>query len=125
MGNEPGEDARGQAVVTLLAFGALLIGSVASVSTALRGGSGQVVFLLPLAAAAYVVTHFYAFDPYYLPSLRRFTESGVSATWVYGVCSSAILCAALVRFRPRVGLAITPLLLLVCGVTVIAQGVGH
>lgn len=125
MGNESGEDARGQAVVTLLAFGAMLVGFVMSAYASLRGGSGRVAFLLPPAAATYLLTHFFAFDPYYLPSLRRFTESGVSATWVYVVCAAAIVVAALVRFRPRVGFALMPLLLLVCAATVVGLGIGH
>jgi hypothetical protein len=125
MGQEPGEDPPGQAAVTLLAFVALLVGFLASAYAALRGGSGRVASAVPLAAAAYLATHYYAFDSYYLPTLRRFTESGVSATWIYAVVAAAVVVAALIFLRTRVGLALTPLLLLVCAVSVLGLGVGH
>jgi hypothetical protein len=125
MGEEPGEEAAGQAVVTLLAFGALLVGFVVSAFAAIGSGSRRLAFLVPLAAAAYLFAHYYAFDPYYLPTLRRFTESGVSATWIYGVATAGVVVAALIGFRIRAGLALTPLLLLVCAASVLGLGIGH
>jgi hypothetical protein len=125
IGNEPGEDPAGQAVVTLLAFVALLVGFLASAYVALRGGSDRVASLVPVAASAYLVAHYYAFDPYYLPTLRRFTESGVSVTWIYGVVGAAVVVAALILLRIRAGLALTPLLLLLCAASVLGLGIGH
>ena len=82
--------------------------------------------LVPVAAAAYMVAHYYAFDSYYLPSLRRFSESGgVSSIWVYGVVVAAVIVALAIRRRPSVAPILTPILLLVCAGTVVAEGFGH
>jgi hypothetical protein len=127
MGARPGEDAAGQVWVTIGALVALVLGIGATVVAARgerRPGSLPAV-LVPVASAAYMAAHFYAFDPYYLPTLRRFKESGVSPTWVYGVVAVALLVAALIRIRPRPGLALAPLVLLVCTVTIIGMGIGH
>jgi hypothetical protein len=127
MGSQPGDEARGQAVITIGALAALVLGIGATAVAASRErppGSVPAV-LVPLASAAYMAAHFYAFDPYYLPTLRRFTESGVSSVWVYGVVAGAVLVAALSRIRPRAGLALVPVILLVCAVTVVGMGIGH
>jgi hypothetical protein len=127
MGARPGDDAAGQVWVTIGALVALVLGIGATVVAARgerRPGSLPAV-LVPVASAAYMAAHFYAFDPYYLPTLRRFRESGVSPTWIYGVVAVALLVAALIRIRPRPGLALAPLVLLVCAVTIIGMGIGH
>jgi hypothetical protein len=100
MGSVPGQDAPGQAEVTIAA--------------------------LPLAAASYLLAHYYAFDSYYLPSLRRFSDSGsVSSARVYGVVVAAVLVALAITRRPSVAPVLTPILLLICAGTVVAEGVGH
>jgi hypothetical protein len=82
--------------------------------------------LVPVAAAAYVVAHYYAFDSYYLPTLRRFSDGGaVPSAWVYGVVVAAVVVAAAIRRRPSTAPVLTPLVLLVCAVTVLAEGTGH
>jgi len=127
MGSEPGEDARGQVVVTIAALVALVLGAGAAVVAARRDrapGSLAAV-LVPVSAAAYMAAHFYAFDPYYLPTLRRFTQSGVSPVWLYGVVAGAVLVALLIRIRPRPGLALAPVVLIVCAATVVGMGIGH
>ena len=91
MGSEPGDEATGQAAVTIAAFLALLTGIVATVASRriLRRWPAT---LVPVAAAAYMVAHYFAFDSYYLPSLRRFSESGgVSSVWVYSVAVAAVI----------------------------------
>ena len=125
MGLSPGHDARGQAVVTIAAFLALLTGIVATLVSRriLRPWPAA---LVPLAAASYLLAHYYAFDSYYLPSLRRFSESGsVSSTWVYGVVVAAVLVALAITRRPSVAPVLTPILLLICAGTVVAEGFGH
>jgi Kef-type K+ transport system membrane component KefB len=128
MGREPGQDARGQAVVTSGAFAALLGGIVLALvlvsgrRSALRPGYAFV----PAAAAAYVTAHYYAFDSYYLPTLRRFCDDGsVSAVWLYAVVLAVLIAAVVVWLRPRPGLALVPPALLACGATVVAMGIGH
>ena len=79
-----------------------------------------------MPAAAYMLAHYYAFDSYYLPSLRRFSDSGgVSAAWVYGVTVAAVIVGLAIRRRPSVAPVLTPILLLMCAGTVVAEGFGH
>jgi hypothetical protein len=44
---------------------------------------------------------------------------------VYGVAAAAVLVAGLSRVRPRAGLALVPVILLVCALTVVGMGIGH
>ena len=125
MGSKSGDEATGQGAFTSAAFLALLIGIVATVVSRriLRRWPAT---LVPVAAAAYMVAHYYAFDSYYLPSLRRFSESGgVSSIWVYGVVVAAVIVALAIRRRQSVAPILTPILLLVCAGTVVAEGFGH
>jgi hypothetical protein len=126
MGHEPGEDPRGQAVATIAAFAALLSGIVAAAYASLRQRPTSSAFLVPVAGATYLVAHYYAFDSYYLPTLRRFSDGGfVAPEWIYGVALCALGVTVLLRIRPRVGIGLTPLTLFVCAVSVLGLGAGH
>jgi len=73
-----------------------------------------------------MVVQYYSFDSYYLPSRRRFSDAGsISSVWVYGVAVAALIVALAIRRRPSVAPVLTPILLLICGGTVVAQGFGH
>ena len=125
LGSVPGQEAPGQAEVTIAAFLALLTGIVATFVSRriLRPWPAA---LVPLAAASYLLAHYYAFDSYYLPTLRRFSDSGsVSSVWVYGVVVAAVLVAVAITRRPSVAPVLTPILLLICAGTVVAEGFGH
>ena len=75
---------------------------------------------------AYLIGHYYAFDSYYLPTLRRFSDNGsIAARWVYGVAGLALVVAVLIAVTPRVGLALLPFVLLLCGIFVVGGGIGH
>jgi uncharacterized membrane protein len=125
MGSNSGDEAAGQAAATVAAFVALLTGIVATVVSR-RILHRWPAALVPVAGAAYLVAHYYAFDSYYLPSLRRFSDSGgVSAVWVYGVVVSAVIVALAIRRRPSVAPVLTPIVLLICAGTVVAEGFGH
>ena len=125
MGSGPGDDAPGQGVVTVAAFLALLTGIVATLVSRriLRRWPAT---LVPIAAAVYMVAQYYSFDSYYLPGLTRFSETGsISSFWVYGVALAALIVALAIRRRPSVAPVLMPILLLICGGTVVAQGFGH
>jgi hypothetical protein len=125
MGSLSGQEAPGQAEVTIAAFLALLTGIVATVVSRriLRRWPAT---LVPIAAAAYMVAHYYAFDSYYLPSRRRFSDGGaVPSIWLYGVVLAAVVAAFAIRRRPSTAPVLTPLVLLVCAVTVLVEGTGH
>jgi hypothetical protein len=126
MGHEPGGDPPGQAVATIAAFSAFVTGIVAAAYVTLSGRLSSSAFLVPIAAAAYLVAHYYAFDTYYLPAYRRYSDGGgVAAEWIYGVVLCALGVAFLIRIRPRVGLGLMPLMLFVCAISVVGLGLGH
>lgn len=128
LGSTPGDDAPGQAVVTIAAFLALGVGMGLGIVGALGRGrvSGRPAFLIPVAAAAYLLGHYYAFDSYYLPTLRRFSDDGsIAARWVYGSAGLALVVAGLIAVTPRIGLALVPFVLLLCGIFVVGAGIGH
>jgi hypothetical protein len=73
-----------------------------------------------------MVAHYYAFDSYDLPTLTRFSDLGtVSSLWIHGVMVAAVIVALAIRRRPSVAPVLTPILLLVCAGTVVAEGFGH
>jgi hypothetical protein len=127
MGSQPGEDAAGAETVLLIGVVWLVVGSVYCALAAFRGGA--LVWaepLLPVAGAVLVVARFYAFDPYYLPTLRRFSEDGgVGSAWVYGVLVGAFVVAALVAARRRIGFVIAMPFMVVCGLTLVFEEAGH
>ena len=128
LGSSPGDDAPGQAVVTIAAFLALGVGmGLGIVGASQRGRASRwPAFLIPVAAVAYLIGHYYAFDSYYLPTLRRFSDNGsIAARWVYGLAGLALVIAGLVAVTPRVGLALLPFVLLLCGLFVVGGGIGH
>jgi len=125
MGSLSGQEAPGQAAVTIAAFLALLTGIVATLVSR-RILHRWPAALVPVAAAVYMLAHYYAFASYYLPTLRRFSDSGsVSSAWVFGVVVAAVLVALAIRRRPSVAPVLTPILLLICAGTVVAEGFGH
>ena len=125
MGSLPGREAPGQAVVTIAAFLALVTGIVATLVSR-RILHRWPATLVPVAAAAYMAAHFYAFDSYYLPSRTRFSDTGsISSVWVYGVAVAALIVALAIRRRPSVAPVLTPIVVLICAGTVVAEGFGH
>jgi hypothetical protein len=100
------------------------------IGAAAAPGQGSVrrwpAMLIPAAAATYLVSHYYAFDSYYLPNLRRFSDGGsIAAGWIYGVAGCALAVAGVIALAPRMGLALLPIMLIACGIFVIGQGIGH
>jgi hypothetical protein len=127
IGNEPGEGTAGETVVSLAAAIGFLIAVAASLAAARgRGPRGRVFVALPLATAAYMVARFYAYDPYYAPSLRRASEDGlVSQWWVFGLALAACAGAVVVRLAPRLGVALTVFVIASCGLTALVERGGH
>jgi hypothetical protein len=129
IGPDPGDGPPGGGVVLAVAVVALVAGAALA---ALRSAVGRVEdsepaeWLLAPAGAGFAVARFYAFDPYYLPTLRRFSEGGLVAPgWVYALACLALAAAALTRARPRAGLALTAAVLVLAAVTAPAEAGGH
>ena len=128
LGSQPGDEARGQAIVTIAALLGLAAGMGIGAAAVLGQGSVRrwPALLIPAAAAAYLASHYYAFDSYYLPTLRRFSDDGsIAASWIYAVAGCALAVAGVIALAPRTGLALLPFVLLACGIFVVGQGIGH
>jgi hypothetical protein len=119
LGDVPGEDAPGARVVLAAALLAMLVGAGVGVAHALESRCERRVVWAALAPASFVfvVARLYSFDPYYLPTLRRYAEGGVSSTWI-AVVGLASIAAALVTLRfPRGGSIWTSVVLVVAALT--------
>ncbi len=114
----PGEDyVAVVALVTILA-GAVLAGIAAG---------GGAAFLVAPAAAAFVTARFYTYDPYYAPSLRRYSDGGLVAPWwILALLGLALAAGIATRRRPRSGAgAASILVLLLLLATGLVTGAGH
>jgi hypothetical protein len=128
VGPEPGQAPFGNGLVLGAAVVALIAGAGVCVVYASRSRQPAEVLgsLIAPTAVTFVVARFYAFDPYYAPSLRRMSDDGlVPASWVYALVGLALLAAILTRIRPRIGLTATALMLLLSAFTALAEGGGH
>lgn len=112
----------------LIALLVLLTGIVAFLAYA-SGRSAERTSIAPLvapAAAAFVVARFYSFDDYYLPTLRRMSNHGsIPGQWIIVLVALALLAGASTKIRPRIGIAMTSLVLFMSVLTSIAVGIGH
>jgi hypothetical protein len=125
-GGSPGEGVEGERTVAGLASLTMLVGACVAFGHAFYPRVPWAVALFAPAAAAFMVTRYYTYDPYYLPSLRRYSEHGaVGEDWILGMLAAALVVGVLTRLLPIVGSFVTAcLLLLILGTTVFA-GAGH
>ena len=113
----PGSEPAGQHVVGAVTVLAI----VATVALGFRAPD-RAFALVPLAAAAWMVAHYYAFDPYYLPFHRRFSDAGlVAPSLVYGLVLVGVAVAAGSRRAP----GLVPLFVVLTGTIVLFMGAGH
>jgi hypothetical protein len=127
MGTLPGEEPPGATLAVLsglmaMLAGALLVNVVQRASALMRG----VLAGLAPAGAAFITARFYAFDPYYLPTPRRFSEAGVvSPEWVF-LLVVAGLGAGIATWRwPHLGSRLTGIVLFAGAWTTLLIGAGH
>jgi hypothetical protein len=129
LGNLPGEGPTGEGAVIVAAFAAMLVGGIYAALLAIpRTGTppGWPWVLLPLAAGGFVGARYYAFDPYYLPELRRVSYGGgISGIWIVVILALSALAAALIHRRGRIGLPFVALVLVVCAFTALFERAGH
>ena len=112
----------------MIALLALITGLFVSLSYASSRGAEWVSVepLVAPAAAAFVAARFFAFDPYYLPTLRRMSDGGmVPGQWIIGLVAIALLAAIATKIRPRIGIAMTSFVLFMSALTAVAEGIGH
>ena len=125
LGSQPGDGAPGERTVALIAVLAMLVGSGLAVVAA-AGARVPFVPVIAPAAAAFLVARFYAFDPYYLPDLRRFSEDGMlPPALVYGVFALAVGAALLTLANRRLGAALSVPVILACALLAQVVVGGH
>jgi hypothetical protein len=115
-----GETVAGVAYITML------VGSVVAFVHAIRPRAPWAVALFAPAAAAFVTTRFYTYDPYYLPSLRRYSDDGAAtAEWILGMLAASLIVGASVRLLPRAGSLATTFILPWLLITSLLASAGH
>ena len=126
LGSLPGEGAPGSDIAGVAAaVGVLAAALLAAALAGVRRAPSPAALLGP-SAAAFLVAHFYTFDPYYLPSMIRVSERDfMPPAIVFSVAGLAIAAGFLARNRPSLGLALSAPLILACGLTAFFAGVGH
>jgi hypothetical protein len=104
LGTTPGDDPPGQALV-FAATVAMLAGAVVLpvVGRDLPRAFG---LSLALAAGAFAIAHFLAFDPYYAPTLRRYSDGGAVDAATAAAASAGVLAASVAALRWRRAAAI-------------------
>lgn len=74
----------------------------------------------------HIAARFHGFDPYYLPTTRRYSDAGAfSPAWVYAVAPLALTATILCLARRRAGLVLNAPALLLCAFTAAFTGIGH
>jgi hypothetical protein len=122
-GPEPGEGVSGSGVVEVVALLAMLVAAAIAPFPAVH--RWPAVLLAP-AAAAYLVAFFFTYDPYYAPTLRRYSDGGaVAGRWIAIVAALALADGILTRLRPRLGGFMTSAVVLIVALTTVFAGDGH
>jgi hypothetical protein len=122
LGELPGEGPPGEDWVLRVA----LLSMFAASAVVIFARRAPYAALLAPAAAAFMVTRFYTFDPYYLPTLLRYSTQGMfRPAFVFGVAAAAGGAALLTRARPSIGSALSVPVVLACAFTSWFLGVGH
>src|SRR2546423_14786139 len=122
IGPEPGGGVAGSGVVEVVAVLAMV---AAALLAPLLSSRLWPAALFGPATAAYLVAFYFTYDPYYAPTLRRYSEGNVGGPWIAVVAVVALAAGILTRLRPRIGGGMTSaVVLLVLGTTLLA-GDGH
>jgi hypothetical protein len=126
LGSLPGEGPPGAGIVGTLAAVALLAAAVLSGVLARAGDAPALSAFFAPAAGAFLLAYFYAFDPYYLPSLIRHAERDfVPSALVFALAAAALAVGLLALLRRRVGLVLSVPTILLCGLAAWWSGLGH
>jgi hypothetical protein len=127
VGPAPGQGPPGADSVLAASMLAFLIGAWMSVVYAVWDYpvTAPPAWLLAPVATWFVAARFYAFDPYFAPTLRRYSEGVVPELWIFGLCAAALGAAVLTRAWSRLGMCATGVVFMVCALTAVWEGVGH
>jgi hypothetical protein len=122
VGPEPGDGVAGSGVVQVVALLAMLGAAALAPTHGLRPWPAA---LFAPAAAAFLVAFFFTYDPYFAPTLRRYSDGNVGARWIVVVAAAALADGVLTRLQPRVGRVMTSAVVLVVLATTVLAGDGH
>jgi hypothetical protein len=115
VGTVSGEGARFEGVFMVAGGLAMLAGIITSLFLVRANRRSMPGVLFGAVAAALVAAHAYTFNTYVLPSLVRYTESGMpSATWVGWIVAAGLLSSLFSLLFPPIGFAVTSAVLAVC-----------
>jgi hypothetical protein len=121
VGTESGEAPSGETIIFVLALIAMLLGALLTLAPC-----STWMFALAPAAAAFVTARFYTPDPYYAPTLRRYSDGGLVAPfWVYLLVVLAVLAGVISTWWRRPGGALTFGALFLLFATALLMGAGH
>jgi hypothetical protein len=100
--------------VTFVAMLMMLLGAgIALLSVRSLEPAWPVVLLAP-SAAAFLIAHFYTYDSYYSPTLRRYSDDGgMEPLWVWLVAAAALVAGVVTWRAPRFGAVATAAVLVV------------
>lgn len=121
LGPEANDGVAGSGFVRAVALIAMIAAAGLALAPSVRPWPAA---LFAPAAAAFLVTFYFTYDPYYAPQLHRysgFLPGGVIAV----VAAVAVAAGVLTRRFPRYGGAITSLVVLLVFVTTVFAGAGH
>jgi hypothetical protein len=126
LGSLPGEDAPGAWTAGwLAALGLLGAAVLCAFLTGVRNAPALAALFAP-AAGAFVVAYFHTFDPYYLPTLIRYSQRDfVPPVLVYTLAAAAVVVGLMTFLRPRPGLVLSAPTILACGLAAWWSGLGH
>ena len=128
VGKVPGDGARGGGVVLAAALLAMLVGAAVALVAALAppatDAPSLAQVLLAPSGVAYLTARWLTFDPYYLPTLRRYSDGGVGVPWIAALVVAGTVAGLLTRRLPRLGAVATSGVLTVSALTAWALGFG-
>jgi hypothetical protein len=122
IGPEPGDGVAGSTVVQGIALVAMI---AASGLAALPGFRPWPAALFAPAAATYLVAFYFTYDPYFAPTLRRYSEGNVAGRWIAVVAVVALANGVVTALQPRIGRYTTSAVVLFVLVMTIGAADGH
>ena len=126
LGSLPGEGPPGASIAGWLAAGGLLAAALLSAAFAWVGGGPALSAALAPAAGAFLLAYFHTFDPYYLPTLMRYSDRDfVQPALVYALVAAAFAAGLVTFLRRRPGLVLSVPAILACGLAAGWASIGH
>jgi hypothetical protein len=121
-GLAPGDDVAGSTAVHVVAFLAMIVAAALAPFSGLRPWPAA---LFAPAAAAFLAAFYFTYDPYFAPTLRRYSEGNVGGRWIVVVAVIAVANGVLMRLQPRIGRFTTSAVVLLVLLTTLLAGDGH